>query len=361
MSNWTSCLNPIDITHQAKKFAFGLICLAISVGESAAEDLSTLPNQTVSSINFEDIYVSFSGGAMVSELPSISYGHIGWAPTTTGDLFRHLPDVTTELFSGTFGFYLPWHTLASDLRVELQGTWWDGDKEASFATPAGTAATYVSVDGSRQILFGSGSPSAQFETQYRGFETAIRLKGEYELGGRAVLSPSLGVIGGKRRQLHDLDISTPFAGGTLENPIEVKETLHTRELGGEIGAELTFGVSERLSLVTKLHGAAIHSRSRLKATDCLGNAIAIRSACDGGFYATTVEDSDKKINYRLKGSIGTNVLLPLGQLSLTGFGGWDSDIAGVRNPTPENRAPASIKYDDSFHYGWQVKFSIPLH
>lgn len=165
------------------------------------------------------------------------------------------------------------------------------------------------------------------------------------------------MIGGHRKQLHDLGISTPFTECTLENPIEVINNLSRQELG----AELTIRVDKHLAFITELSGAVIHSRTQLKAADCLGNASAICSACTDGFYATAVEDSSKAIYYRVKGSMGDNVLLPLGQLSLIGFDGWDSDIAGVRNPTPENRAPTSVIYDDSFHYGLQAKLSLPIN
>lgn len=83
-------------------------------------------------------------------------------------------------------------------------------------------------------------------------------------------------------------------------------------MGGELGAELGFEITERLSIIADIRGAVIHSRTRLKAADCLGNAAPIGSACSGGFYTTAHEDKDTNVNYRASGSIGTIVALPLG-------------------------------------------------
>lgn len=209
-----------------KRCAIWLFSLYVSAGISSAGEIPALAYQNAYSTNHTNLYLSVGAGAMISELPPIAYGELGWAPNTTGALFERQTDITSKSYAGTFDFHAPWlerrQDFASDLRIELHGTWWDGDSSSSLTTQPGTAATYVSVDGSRQVLFGAGSPSALFESEYKGYVAALRLKGDFDIGEKTFLSPSLGVTGGKRRQLHEIDISTPFAGGTMENPIEVK-------------------------------------------------------------------------------------------------------------------------------------------
>lgn len=334
-----------------------LLCLLAAPPNALAEDAG-LPTQPNSAPGLQlRMEFKLEGGMRHTGLPSLSYGQNGWAAAATGPLFDTQPNIESETFRGTFGLVLPRHGLA----IELQGEQFDGRDRADIQTPTGTRATYVSVDGERQILFGAGSPSARIDVRLRGFQSALRLKTRFDIGPSARLSPSIGVAGGTRKQRYALDIATPFAGGTMENPIEVAETLHTREIGPELGVELKVGVGKRVSVDVKAHGAALQSRTRLEARDCLGNATAIGGACDGGFFQTRTEEIDDVTNLRVTGSVGANLTLPVGLLTVSGFGGWDSMYAGIRNPTSENRTPASIRYDDQYHYGWRAGYALPLN
>jgi len=344
--------------------AMGLALVLVSAGDSFAEGHFDTQHDHAVATEFGTLFSSFGAGAMVLELPEVVFGQTGWAPATTGTLFAAQPDIATPIYSGTLGYILPEARIPSpfgrQLRVEISGVGWSENERSEQTTQPAIIMTVVSVDNSRQLLFGSGTRSAQIESRFSGIDATLRMVSDYELGTGVKLSPSLGVVGGKKWQKHMFDISAPFAAGTLEIPIDVVESLDTLEVGAELGAEISAKVTDWLRLRAELRGALIHSDTHLAANDCLGNPIAVGGACDGAFYATSVEADRQVANYRVVGSLGATVSLGLGDLSFSGFGGWESAMAGIRNPTAENRVPTSIKYDESKRYGGFVSLSIPL-
>lgn len=340
-------------------------CLLAPTYASAGSDPLSQKSYEMGSPDTGHVSVRVGAGTVFTELPAISYGEVGWPPNTSGLLFELRPDISTEFLDGRIEYLFPkfdhprW--IGRQLRVDISGSWWNEEQRAWIHKGPGTTATFVSVDGSRQILFGAGSRSARTTAEYHGGEAVVRLRSDFHVGPRLTVSPSLGIVVGHRRQRYELDISTPFAGGTMENPIDVRETVTNSEVGGELGLELGTALTNWFSLQIGIWGAALRSKSRLRAQDCLGNAVAIGGKCDGGFYQTWVDARDTETNIRGHSSLGATLALGFGDLSVTGFGGWESHMPGIRNPSSANREPASIRHRSNIHYGWLVSFQFPLN
>ena len=341
-----------------------LVWLCISASGAMAEGLRGSFDSSGAPVSSQ-AYASVETGVLNSRLPSVQYGEVGWAPSTTDALFSDRPMVSSFLIRGTIGYLLTSDALPRALgcnaRLEGVGSWWSGSEVLAASRPSSTTATFRSVDGSSQLLFGSGSPAAQLRTEVEGFETALRLTSDFSFGERITFSPMVGLAGGTRGHTHNINIATPFAGGTMENPIDFHASLRRRALGVELGSDIAVRVYDGLTIHAGIRGALLPSRDRLVASYCLGNAVPIGSACDGGFYQTGAQDQRDILNRRLDISLGAGFAAGIGQLGISGFGRMESHTPGIRAPTAANPLPAAIKYDRTYSYGMLVNYVLPLN
>ena len=313
----------------------------------------------------DQIYIRIGAGRVNSQTQAVHYGQIGWALSTTGPLFATSDGLEAGVVHGAIGIMrnpnsnTPIKPFVD--RIEISFAFWDHHQRSLIESLPGTTATFNSVDGTRQILFGAGSPYADIRSDFEYQSAGLRIFHEHELTPEFSLLPQFGLVYAHREEYHHFDISTPFSGGTMENPIEVSESLQRHDYGIEAGVGLKIDASDTATIEIGVSIAVLNSNVGLDASDCLGNAVVLGGDCDGSFYQSSVSTSDQIWTTRTTAQLSAQLQFGPGTLSASGFAKWDEDLAGIRNPTPLDPSPASIRYDDGFHYGWLIQYEMPIH
>ena len=70
--------------------------------------------------------------------------------------------------------------------------------------------------------------------------------------------------------------------------------------------------------------------------------------------------SRNKIGGRLGFSAGGTYKLGFVNISLAGSAAWNLNTPGIRNPTFNDRGPASIRYDNTWSFGGFAMVTIPF-
>lgn len=295
-------------------------------------------------------------------------------------------DLTLIVPGGTLGYVLPDGTLPAwmgrSVRVSLTGAYVGGygSSQSSILVSPSAQVYQTSVDGRFGAGTGIGTPALltdRIKIDQDGFELALRIASDMPIGPGLVISPSLGVFGGYSKTTFD-HTGKYFLPTLALNAAahSINEELSTMKVGLDVGLGVTWRPWSNIALSMAGRAGMVWKRAQLDASDCYQFGIGI-SECTtpqgapftGLQFATSTDDEASKFGFA--GSVYLAATYDGGWVVLTvgGFFGWESAVAGVRNPVnsvgiaavgSQIARPASVQFGSGWKAGGFVTVRIFL-
>jgi hypothetical protein len=214
---------------------------------------------------------------------------------------------------------------------------------------------------------------SSLKVDHGGFDLSLGLESNIRVGGRAVLSPMVGIFGGRSRTSFALR-----AGPSMNEFAFARYALDERLASNRVGLQAGLGAAFRVMAAVTVHvgarGGFVWTRSHMTGADCFAGFTfaSLPATCASippgpGAFRTSVADTDSAFGFT--GNLTGGLTIDLGALvlSLSGFVTYDTAVAGIRNPfvttpltgTNSNNArpttgPARIFYSHAWSYGGMV-------
>ncbi len=288
------------------------------------------------------------------------YGQFGLIGAAGAPLFSPIDSVDTLRIDADLRLPIHQDTSAHPNHLRIALGFSIGDDTNSASLPGGTSATFVAVDGLQTTQFGSSQPNARIDADLTEYRMLATWNEEIWSGAVTRVESYVGIKVNLQHQSSSIDISTPFAGGTLENPVEM--TFEARQLlvGPAVGLTHRVVLGSNASLDLGASGSILYAHSNASASSCVGNAVALGEPCNGGFAQALVNDSSNQLTYHLAafGELGLNT--GLGELFVRGQLDHLGHNATARFPTVQDRRAMSLEYSDETHFSVGFGFRLNL-
>jgi opacity protein-like surface antigen len=335
----------------------------------------------------------FMSAAAAADTGAAPFGGDGWYVQFGGKgEVQHQPRYVSNLFApngASVGTYSPKSTLfgptgalgrvfadgtfpawlGRNVRLELSGGWQGGGSKTNASTLGiSGGGTYMTLTGT-PIGYGFGANArvdGTLEHRQDQWELALTLRSDYALAPAWTLSPHVSITGGANNSdylMRELSIIAPLFNRQL-----IEEKLRTTHVGLRAGATLTWQATAAARLNLGGFVGFAQQWTRYSGVNCSAATNVEFGSCNdpatGGalaFVKSSLSSTASSLAFLAGAHAGGSYDFGWMIVSLSGHYRYNSQVPGIRHPSPGDPRAAGAIFTGEHAYGGTVKVTIPLN